>query len=151
MNKKATWMAVFAAMGFLVAIIITFTSLNTPLNEDGTEIYEPLGTTQLELYQTYQTGEACLNYFDMVVYNSASKSITEEDFNTYFKEYLDGFNIYCNSDYEDTDFTIKHSINNYYITYQVETPIPLIFTRENYEFKLPVYSETTVPYYGSLV
>ena len=151
MNKKATWMALLGAMGFIVAIIISFTTIQTPFNPNATVAYEPLGTTELEIYQTYQTGEVCLNYIDMMVYNSASKADTEELFTIYFGLYLEGFNTFCNTSYEIDDFTIKHSINYDEITYTIETPIPITFSRDNYEYNLPVYSLATVAYTGSLI
>ncbi len=133
MNKKATWLAAVAAVGFVIAVVLVFITLdNTTENND--VLFEALGTKQIEIYQTYQTGESCLNYFDMLVYNSASKADTEEQFKTYFKEYLPNFNEYCNSNFEYNDFTIKYSTLNGQITYTVESPLPITFERENYVY-----------------
>tara|TARA_Y100000310_G_C20675689_1_gene812902 strand:- start:561 stop:1016 length:456 start_codon:yes stop_codon:yes gene_type:complete len=151
MNKKATWMALFGALGFLAAIIISFTTIQTPFNPDALVVYEPLGTTELEIYQTYQTGEVCSNFLEMSIYNSATKSTTDDEFRLSFSQYLQSFNEYCNSTYEVDDFTIKHSISNNKITYTVETPIPITFTRNNYVYELPVYYKTTVDYSGNLL
>ena len=100
MNKKGLAILLLAAIGFLVAVALFFSTVNK-VSPVGNSTF--LGETESQIFDTYVHGESLVTFLE----NSARLASEKDDFSAEFSKYLGKANKIFGTDLDIGDYSFE--------------------------------------------